>query len=196
MLLTELDGFVAGIVVCPELVMPGEWLPQVWGGEGGAPFADVADAQQFASMVIAYYNEVARNLAHARYHPIFDVDERHGEVLWELWIEGFALAMTLRPESWLAIGEREDEEAAAALSGMLTLIGIARDESDAPRELIDRVTDEAHDLIPGWVASLHDRRMAHAGVAGVQAERPAKIGRNDPCTCGSGRKYKKCCGLN
>jgi SEC-C motif-containing protein len=21
-----------------------------------------------------------------------------------------------------------------------------------------------------------------------------KIGRNDPCTCGSGLKYKKCCG--
>ncbi len=21
-----------------------------------------------------------------------------------------------------------------------------------------------------------------------------KIGRNDPCSCGSGRKYKKCCG--
>ncbi len=24
---------------------------------------------------------------------------------------------------------------------------------------------------------------------------PAKIGRNDPCTCGSGKKYKKCCGV-
>ena len=24
----------------------------------------------------------------------------------------------------------------------------------------------------------------------------AKIGRNDPCTCGSGKKYKKCCGRN
>ena len=23
-----------------------------------------------------------------------------------------------------------------------------------------------------------------------------KIGRNDPCTCGSGKKYKKCCGLS
>ncbi|MCX5774396.1 MAG: YchJ family protein [Fusobacteria bacterium] len=23
-----------------------------------------------------------------------------------------------------------------------------------------------------------------------------KIGRNDPCTCGSGKKYKKCCGVN
>jgi uncharacterized protein YecA (UPF0149 family) len=24
----------------------------------------------------------------------------------------------------------------------------------------------------------------------------AKIGRNDPCPCGSGKKYKKCCGAN
>ena len=23
-----------------------------------------------------------------------------------------------------------------------------------------------------------------------------KIGRNDPCPCGSGRKYKQCCGKN
>lgn len=23
-----------------------------------------------------------------------------------------------------------------------------------------------------------------------------KVGRNDPCTCGSGKKYKKCCGVN
>ena len=25
---------------------------------------------------------------------------------------------------------------------------------------------------------------------------PAKVGRNDPCPCGSGKKYKKCCGAN
>jgi len=24
----------------------------------------------------------------------------------------------------------------------------------------------------------------------------AKVGRNDPCPCGSGKKYKKCCGAN
>lgn len=29
----------------------------------------------------------------------------------------------------------------------------------------------------------------------VQRESP-KIGRNDPCTCGSGKKYKKCCGAD
>jgi preprotein translocase subunit SecA len=37
-----------------------------------------------------------------------------------------------------------------------------------------------------------------AGPAQAEAPRPvragAKIGRNDPCPCGSGKKYKKCCG--
>ncbi len=28
------------------------------------------------------------------------------------------------------------------------------------------------------------------------ASRGKKVGRNDPCPCGSGRKYKKCCGTN
>ncbi|MGH8598447.1 MAG: SEC-C metal-binding domain-containing protein, partial [Gammaproteobacteria bacterium] len=26
--------------------------------------------------------------------------------------------------------------------------------------------------------------------------RTDKVGRNDPCVCGSGKKYKKCCGAN
>ena len=196
MLLTELDGFLAGIVVCPELIMPSEWLPEVWGGDEGAPFADAADAQQFATMVTAHYNEIIRCLGSARYQPIFDVDERHGEVLWELWIEGFALAMMLRPESWPAIGKSDDADAAAAYSGMLMLIDIARDESDLSRDLIDRVTHEAHHLIPAWMALLHDWRMAQAGAMATQVARPGKVGRNEPCPCGSGRKYKKCCGLN
>lgn len=27
-----------------------------------------------------------------------------------------------------------------------------------------------------------------------QAKRERSVGRNDPCPCGSGRKYKRCCG--
>jgi preprotein translocase subunit SecA len=38
------------------------------------------------------------------------------------------------------------------------------------------------------------------GPAPVEAPKPvragAKVGRNDPCPCGSGKKYKKCCGVN
>ena len=38
--------------------------------------------------------------------------------------------------------------------------------------------------------ALYNRRPAQ------QVRKYAKIGRNDPCPCGSGKKYKKCCGKN
>ena len=33
MTIAELDGYVAALIVCPEMVLPSEWLPGVWGGE-------------------------------------------------------------------------------------------------------------------------------------------------------------------
>jgi preprotein translocase subunit SecA len=33
-----------------------------------------------------------------------------------------------------------------------------------------------------------------AGAAGVAGDAAAKVGRNDPCPCGSGKKYKRCHG--
>jgi len=45
---------------------------------------------------------------------------------------------------------------------------------------------------------LEQARMAGAGDRQVQqvVRGGAKVGRNDPCPCGSGKKYKKCCGAN
>ena len=45
MQLSDLDGFLTGIAIGPELIMPSEWLPVVWGGEEGPSFADQADRQ-------------------------------------------------------------------------------------------------------------------------------------------------------
>ncbi|MFA7429459.1 MAG: YchJ family protein [Rhodospirillaceae bacterium] len=38
------------------------------------------------------------------------------------------------------------------------------------------------------------RWFYHDGNLGPRPRRVVKVGRNDPCTCGSGKKYKKCCG--
>lgn len=48
------------------------------------------------------------------------------------------------------------------------------------------------------------RELEQARMAGTGEYQPvqqvvrgaAKIGRNDPCPCGSGKKYKRCCGAN
>lgn len=43
---------------------------------------------------------------------------------------------------------------------------------------------------------VHDDNCGHSHATHEPYVRDGgKIGRNDPCPCGSGKKYKKCCGL-
>lgn len=51
-----------------------------------------------------------------------------------------------------------------------------------------------------WELSLFEKeggkwRFLDAASAGPYVREEPKLGRNDPCKCGSGKKYKKCCGV-
>lgn len=203
MLASELDGFLVGILVCPTLIMPSEWLPEVWGAPtdpGEAPvFETGQQAQDVITLIMAHYNAVAEALlaGRGRFAAVFDVDTRHDETLWEIWVEGFARAMALHPSSWASIAT-SDRATRAALAGLRALIEIADGSERWPKAEADELTRLAPDLIPGWVEDLHAWRVGTPGVAAAaSASRGgSKVGRNEPCSCGSGRKYKKCCGAN
>jgi uncharacterized protein YecA (UPF0149 family) len=45
------------------------------------------------------------------------------------------------------------------------------------------------------VQNAFDYWFEHRKPDTVRREAP-KVGRNDPCSCGSGKKYKACCGNN
>lgn len=200
MLLSELDGYLAGIIICPELILPGEWLPVVWGDDGVPPFEDERDVQWFINLVMKHQNAVLAALGKGigRYKPFLEVDARNDEILWELWIEGFAAAMDLRPNAWTELQDDGEEEVRTAFSGLLTLIEIALNEGALERDVIDRMTEEAPRLIPRWIETLNGRRLGREGEAPASSKPTptSKTGRNEPCPCGSGRKHKKCCGLD
>jgi uncharacterized protein len=205
MLLSELDGYLAGVLVCPDLILPSEWLPSIWGGgdEEAAPVFDSAnDVQALVGLIMRHYNALSRDLQRrrGRYAPIFDVDPRHDETLWELWIGGFERAVALRPESWARVLNSDDEQAAAALTGLHELIKLGRGEREGAGEdqaAVDELTQKAPDLIPPWVEALNAWRVKQStGGPPSATTLHQKLGRNDPCPCGSGKKYKKCCGLN
>ena len=59
-----------------------------------------------------------------------------------------------------------------------------------PRQKIQRV-QVAKPLSEGFEGM---GKNAPKKIVMVQRTRPTKVGRNDPCPCGSGKKYKKCCG--
>ncbi len=203
MLIEELDGFLTGVIVGPEMILPSRWMPHIWshtGSEDHAPvFENVTQAQHMTGLIMDHYNSIAKSLltAPAAYEPVFAVDTRNDDVLWEMWAEGFSRAVALSPASWLAIIESGNTDALAAFSGLRSLAAIASGESKLPKPEQDRLTAEAPELIPDWVEILFYWRLAHNPIAPSTAAATFKnTGRNDPCPCGSGKKYKKCHGAN
>ncbi|HMU88616.1 MAG TPA: SEC-C metal-binding domain-containing protein [Agitococcus sp.] len=53
------------------------------------------------------------------------------------------------------------------------------------------VQDIQGQLLAYGILGYQIRQMVEPSSEPVRVE---KIGRNDPCLCGSGKKYKKCCG--
>jgi uncharacterized protein len=66
MLLEEFDGFVAGLLVCPEMIPPSEWLPLALGSDDDskAVFDDLDHANRVLRLVMDHYNLVASMLQH------------------------------------------------------------------------------------------------------------------------------------
>lgn len=194
MLLSELDGFLTGLIVSPDMILPSEWLPVVWGGEAPA-FESERQAQAVIGLIMERYNDIVRQLDRNRYSPIYDIDN-DDSFLWETWIEGFWRAVVLRREGWLDIGATDDEDAQTAVFSLSRLHEIAATPSAdlEPMDIDEELESLAPDLIVHAVGILHRARHLRTAQAAASANqnRP-KVGRNDPCPCGSGKKFKNCC---
>ena len=202
MMLSDLDGFLTGIAVGPELVMPSEWLPVIWGGD--APeFADEAEAKAILGAIMGRYNEILRQIADDDLEPVFWAD-RAGTLIAADWAEGFLQAIMLRADAWgpLFKSKRDGQ----LLVPILALCGDENGESllGLPPDEEDRVMQEAAEFVPACVTAIADYWRAKGSTqismpllhsrSSQPDQPPAKTGRNQPCPCGSGKKFKKCCG--
>jgi len=198
-MLSDLDGFLTGVAIGPELILPSEWLPAVWGGEQ-PEFADRAEAQAILGTIMGRYNEILRDVAAGTINPIF-WENRDGDLVAMDWAEGFLDAIRLRIEAWkkLMTSPRDCELLLPILALCCdergeSLLGLSADEED-------RLAAEAADVIPDCIVAI-DRYWHRTG--GRQISMPlrpgrpppaaSKVGRNEPCRCGSGKKFKACCG--
>ena len=210
MTIAELDGYVAALIVCPDTIPPSEWLPGVWGEDH--EFGDVAEAEATIAAVMGHYNRIARELAEhpEDYAPVLEIDPNGDETLWEPWIDGFERAMRLRPDAWEEIALSDDEEASASVSMIVALDDFYYGRSELTEEAEDELDRLAPGMIPEFVRNLNawtkSRQIGKSGRGGAGFHAPSvhddppafgrKVGRNEPCPCGSGRKYKRCCGAH
>lgn len=194
MMLSELDGFLTAITIGPELILPSEWLPQIWRGEE-PEFADTEEARRVMTAIMGRYNEILTTLAQAplELEPILDY-EMDGTVFPDIWASGFLTGVQLREAAWEPI----HASAHAPAFGLITALAVpARmQELMSDPDEIARIASALAEELPimiGAIDAFWKKRRGHGPTA---VRRPAKTGRNEPCPCGSGRKYKKCCGAN
>ena len=69
--------------------------------------------------------------------------------------------------------------------------GLVRQAAADPAHPAYKTLREATESDDGWI-SVQAMDALRGGRAVGPAPRP--VGRNDPCPCGSGKKYKRCCG--
>ena len=218
------EGFLAALACCRRRIPEQEWLDVLLGLDDGGSFADDAQRQQFLDLRTRRSTEVLAALdteikaldEDSAYAPeVMDVrgaiaslpPEERTEVEGEdipsfaqVWALGFMFAIESWPEEWEA---PKDKEAAkwhdSSLEAIVALTEDDTDEAtlsafgeDGPPSVSEaRLNAYAEAL---W--AVYDLREIWRSIGPrvqqvIKGETP---GRNDPCSCGSGKKYKKCCG--
>lgn len=191
LLVTELDGYLAGILVCNETLMPSEWLPPIWGGDGRGLYKDENEAQEILGAIMEMYNDINNRLLLGSWAPLYDIDTDGETPLWEIWLEGFWRAVMLRQNNWTAIlldESNHDRRIAAFTMTRLHQLAQSFQKKVEPMEGDEEFLKDAANIIPVAVEDLHKYRNAPVAQNAIP-----KTGRNDPCPCGSGKKFKKCC---
>ena len=202
MMLCELDGFLTGIAIGPELVLPSEWLPLVWGGE--APeFADEAETKAVLGAIMSRYNEIFHQIDRDAFDPIFWATS-DGTLIAADWAQGFLQAIMLRMDAWERLVKSKRH--GRLLIPILPLCGDENGPSllGIPPDEEDRMMEETAEFIPACVTAIatfwrgNGPKQIFVPLMGGPPPQPhyasSKIGRNDPCPCRSGKKFKKCCG--
>jgi uncharacterized protein len=203
MSLLELDGYLTGVIVAPSLIRPSRWMAGLWIDEEPV-FDDAAQIQLVLSAVGVMFNALSTRIAQSLcrletervcdYRPAFQTDEgkpSHDTV--RRWASGFWRAMDLTPTDWHALAA--DDRTQVLITPFVGFIDAGKDAGFEPAADIDDRLDDAAAGIPRAILLL--RKIAQMRASRTrpvhQTLRP-KLGRNDPCPCGSGKKYKRCCG--
>ena len=153
--LSDLDGFLAGIVVGPELILPSEWMPMIWGGDE-PEFETEEEMRTVLGTIMGRYNEIIACLDSEpqNFEPIF-MEGPEGEVIASDWAAGFLDAVALRKKAWEPLIEHD--RAGIMILPILLLNGDAElDAGPASAFDEDEFLAEVPDIIPACVAGIHE----------------------------------------
>lgn len=193
--MAALDGFLFAVSQAPVPVSASQWLGDL------LPLFVNDEPSQALNSVLSYQRHVEQR-CERRHYPIPDTrgldaiaQIEPGRALND-WSLGFEAGFAHVAELWNRLIPAELKKELNSQCFALTFFAspdkarqflARRDSKMRPEQLADQVLEQFPKAV-----DLHARLSISVGaVAGSGPE--AKPGRNDPCPCGSGRKYKHCC---
>jgi uncharacterized protein len=155
--LSELDGFLAGLVAGPEVVPREEWLVEVWDNEE-PDYADEAERESVEQAIFDRYAAIETGLDAnpLGYSAILWQDEG-GTTVAEDWAAGFMQAVTLRAKAWQPA--LADEDASVLLIPIASLAGMTLPESERggqamTDDALEGLMQDAEHVLPVCVLGL------------------------------------------
>lgn len=200
MTMDSLHGYLTALAIGPEQVLMAEWLPKVWGtaGNTGPQFKNEKERERIVGLIARFSNEVAMTfeVAPKEFEPLYCEFEEDGRTLLdgEAWAWGFWEGVQLRADAWQPVWSSH----LADTLRPIYLLGADEIEEEEMALVDDPV--KRHKLaieMEAAIPHIHQFWLPQrkSAVQQVRNETP-KVGRNDPCSCGSGKKFKKCCGAD
>jgi uncharacterized protein len=220
--LEQLDGFLAGVICAPRVVLPSAYMPAVFGDEM-PEFPDTQTAQRFFDLLMRRHNEIAQALNAPverlddprAYDPLLiDWDQNvdavrqlaeSGEIprlplYGELWARGFLQAVDLTRDDWNEAQAADEEGARLVDESLAAFLALVPEEDEGAAAEASASDEDRDGLVADALVAAYDLRDYWRELQFEQVRvkepirREPKIGRNDPCPCGSGRKFKQCHG--
>ena len=198
--LEELDGFFAALIAGPETVVPSEYLPEVFGGGMAetSEFDSLDEANEILGLMMRHWNDIAAMLNKGEVYVPLLLEDENGVTHGNDWARGFVRGMHMCHDGWAEL--LNDEEHGGCVIPMMMLYHEHDDDPEMRPEPIS--AEQREEIIVHMAAGLagayryfRAQRQADVGIGTPEPRRStSKIGRNDPCPCGSGKKYKRCCG--
>ena len=197
------DGFICALLSGPDTIMPSKWMRWVWDQEEGEQppeFTSEKQAKRILGLLIGHANILAFTLTHGpqHYEPLFyayKIEGRSVPIVDE-WCCGYVKGVALDPASWQPIIDaRPDRFEVIHLYGtksgwerLKELVDAHEDSVARHQAFVDRIAPAACNIHAYWLA----RRAPQEKLR--QLNKAPAPGRNGPCPCGSGKKFKRCHG--
>lgn len=190
-------GVVTAILSAPEIIHPGVLFEYVFNlEEDESEILLLDEVKEHFILFLSFYSEIAKQLVDRTYKPLLSLDKDYSESSYE-WVNEWALGYLSGVYYYMEEGN-EDEKLIELLAPITTLAGYEDfiQEKNKTGGLTKSVKitllNKFFEGLPDVVLNINQYNRSLE--AGPEYFTGNKIGRNDPCPCGSGKKYKKCCG--